>query len=230
MVLAELRNVISRFYPILSEHLESLFWSSTLMGIALYSNENLILRSIIFTLILAFFYEWHTSHREHNRLMHALHGNGIMSKLYTANLPVLTRKATAIDDYILWRLDLKAWSDQSVITNLIFGPLPDDTSDEDRNEALKYLCAAIEDKNISAKVAKAGLDDGAPGGLEWLDKQFMQGTAEQPALSRILDNIALKPKESLIAFKARFEKIADAMDPRHGDSILCTLFSRADRR
>ena len=177
-------------------------------------------------------YLWHVSHREHNRLMHALHGNGVITKLYTNDLPKLSVSAHSVEDFITWQIDLRSWATQAGIEPLIFGPLPEGVSDADRDEALRYICHAVEDKNLKSAVALAGQQDngGAPDGMMWLQAEFLQGVATQPALNNILNSMAMQSTESFVAFKARFVEIVTVLDPRPDDVILCTKFISAVKR
>ena len=53
-------------------------------------------------------YIWAIDHKAWNKLMHALHGNGIISRIYTDGMPTLKANNT-LEDYISWTIDFKAW-------------------------------------------------------------------------------------------------------------------------
>ena len=171
------------------------------------------------------------SHKAWNKLMHALHGNGIRTKLYTSDIPKLPRNASTAEEYIIWSIDLKLWAIQAGIAPLICGPLPVGTTVDDRNEAVQYLCAAIEDKNLRALVGTQGLSaGGAPAALAWLENEFLQGIAKQPALNEILDSITLQSEENFVVYKARFLKLSTLIVPPLAQNVLCTKFAKGIKR
>ena len=170
---------------------------------------------------------WHVSHREHNRLMHALHGNGILKKIYTNGMPLLSKDSSSPSDYIHWSIALRSWTVQAGIMSLVIGPLPDDVEDDDKAEGLRYLCAAIENQDMKSEVASQGAANGAPAGLAWLEREFLQGVAKQPALHDMFNSMSLQPKENIVTFKSRFAKISRELDPRPSANILCSTFAKA---
>ena len=178
-------------------------------------------------------YVWAIPIRELNRLYHALHGNGIMKKMYTSGMPTLSKESTTAEQFILWFIDYRGWCTITGALSAIIGPLPQNISDADRDEGLQYLCAAIEDKNLKhALASKAGVNGagGAPEAMEWLHEEFLQGVEFQPALNAILDHMSLGAKESLVAFKARFMKISDVIQPALPPAILCQKFNVSIKR
>ena len=51
---------------------------------------------------------WFVSHKEHNRLMHALHGNGstgLVKRLYLNGAPELKGKNITLEEFLSWRID-----------------------------------------------------------------------------------------------------------------------------
>ena len=95
---------------------------------------------------------------------------------------------------------------------------------------MQYLCAAVEDKNLKHAVANQRGAGGAPDALAWLQNAFLQGVEFQPSLNAILDNMSLGSKESLIAFKARFMKTSDEIQPALPPAILCQKFNTSIKR
>ena len=83
-------------------------------------------------LMLAVAYVWAVPIRELNRLYHALHGNGIMRKMYTSGMPVLPKDATTAEQFILWMIDFRGWCQTNGSSAAIVGPLPHNITDDDR--------------------------------------------------------------------------------------------------
>ena len=53
-------------------------------------------------------YVWFTPITELNRIHHALHGNGIMSKLHTTGMPILpTGSRGTPEEFINWQIDFQ---------------------------------------------------------------------------------------------------------------------------
>ena len=145
-------------------------------------------------------------------------------------MPPLAKDATTAEQFILWLIDFRGWCKINGAQGAIIGPLPQNISDDDRDEGLQYLCAAVEDKNLKHAVAARGGAGGAPDALDWLQREFLQGVEFQPSLNAILDNMSLGSKESLVAFKARFMKISDEIQPALPDAILCQKINIAIKR
>ena len=175
-----------------------------------------------------FSYVWFIPITELNRLHHALHGNGIMSKLHTAGMPILpTGSRGTPEEFINWQIDFQGWLATSGITTYVVGPLPEEASEGDTQEGMRYLCAAIADTNLRSAVAGHGP---APNAFEWLEAQFLQGVAKQPALLQILDGMALQPNENMVSFKMRFVKILNEIQPDLDSAIACMKFASAIKR
>ena len=203
-------------------------WERTLLfeGLNVVSNNIKYLVKII----QSFTYVWFVPIQELNRLYHALHGNGILKKIYTEGMPRLPKGIGAPEEFINWYIDFEGWCESSRITPFVVGPLPNNPDEAEVDEGLRYLGEAIEDQNLRAAVIRRGAQNGAPNALAYLKSEFLQGIAEQPALNAILDNMALQSNESIIAFKARFEKIKGRIDPDPPAHISCTRFSNAIKR
>ena len=192
---------------------------------------------------------WHVSHKLWNRLMHALHGNTTMEpiirKLNTSGMPILETGATTPEKYLEFKIELQGWAASHGISQWITGPLPaapvqpvpptQASADalarhnDQVSQGMRYVCAAIKDSNLrSAMAVGAGMaNQNGPRCLLWLSEEILQGIDEQPALQTILDNMALQPKESLIAFKARFTKINNALLPQPAQQTTCAKFVTA---
>ena len=173
-----------------------------------------------------------TTHKEHNKLMHALWGNGI-EKLQLTGIPTLRKGEVSCPTWIEFSLDFASFCEILNITTsaLYFDPagLHPEPSAADKALGVRYLCAAIEDKDLQSVVAQKSRGWGATG-FEWLEGQYLQGTAKQPALQQLVDGMALQAGQGIIPFKARFEKFADALEPRPSQHTMSTKFTRAITR
>ena len=187
------------------------------------------------------------SHREFNKLWHIAHGNttSLVTKIYTDGIPKLKSADMDTNTFIMWQLELRAWCKLHSLTPFVVGPMSDDITEAQVAQGKRYLAAAIEDSALASAAISgaAGIDDGdlaeggaipatavggsAPAALRWLNTEYLQGVAEQPAIANLLDSVALKPDENIITFKAKFCKLADALDPAHSDHVLCTKFMAA---
>ena len=156
-----------------------------------------------------------------------LGGMPIMTKIYTTGLPRLTQETQTTEDYIMWSIDFKNFCRNGGIHGYTIGPLPGAATPDQITEGLRYVTEAVEDKSLKSLV---GSHNSGPEAYAWLEQEYLQGLAKQPALSNILDAMCLKPKENFIAFKARFNKIYMQMDPVPNENVLCTKFGSAIQR
>ena len=105
----------------------------------------IILTAIFGYIAHAINYLWHISHSALNKLMHALHGNGVINRIYTAGMPTLKSNST-IEDYVSWHIDFTAWTKGQGAYGCIIEaparPADADAQAKDEQEGLRYLAAA----------------------------------------------------------------------------------------
>ena len=63
----------------------------------------------------------------------------------------------------MWNIDFTAWVTQLRIHEFVIGPEPANTTDEQREQALRYLTSAVEDKDLRAATPQSAND--APAAL-----------------------------------------------------------------
>ena len=182
-------------------------------------------------------YVWAMSHHSWNSLMHALHGNTttrLVTRLYTEGMPVLG----TVDEtsFISWTIDFRGWckSNAGLYSAIIDRGVdekgdPNTPNPENEAEGLKYLCAAISDPDIRASVATKSAGSGVKGYAE-LVKIVLQGTEEQPTIETMLDKMRYNAPDSIISFKIKWLKHADALDPKPAARILTKRFTTAVAR
>ena len=95
------------------------------------------------------------------------------------------------------------------------------------SQGMRYVCTAVQDLNLRASMAIEVSEKSGPACVRWLSTEILQSQAEQPALQRIVDSMALQPKESLVAFKAKFFKFYNAIDPKPAPETGCAKFISA---
>ena len=170
---------------------------------------------------------WAVSHKAWNALMHALHGNGVIGKLYTEGMPRLDKNITQ-ESFISWFLDFRGWARGQGLYEHIFdrmGASPNDRQEEEA-EGLRYLCAAINDHDLRTTVGDNAIGSGIKG-FQYLKDLILQGAAIQPTIQAILDNLSMKGDQTAISFKIKFDKYVASLDPRPADRILSTKFANA---
>ena len=190
-------------------------------------------------------YTWHISMRKWQKLMHALHGNGPMAKvslvekLNTTGMPILAEDATTAEAYLSWKIDFRGWCTTTASSDYIIGgadgkvPRLAGSADEQDiirakiSQGFRYVCQAISNNDLRISMATQLSKRDGPHALKWLDSEILQGVEEQPALARILDEIALKPKESVPIFKARFCKFSATLEPKPAPEVLCAKYNNA---
>ena len=185
-------------------------------------------------------YVWKTTHRAHNKKYHAEHGNGSSTKLITKltveGLPSLRKNAEDPATFIEFQIDFKGWAMMNGAFQYTVGPPPAVPADAAAAatrlaklaEGARYVCQSIADPDLRATVAAgAGNPPTGPAAFRALQEQFLQGTAEQPAIVAILDGMRLRRDQSVVAFRSRFTKMAAALDPAPADRILSQKFSKA---
>ena len=163
-------------------------------------------------------YTWRISHKLWNKAIHALVGNGttggsIIRKLNTQGMPLLKEGETGPQPYLGWRIDLKGWAATQGIDCWITGPLPTrpmhdpakpevlENYNDHVSQGMRYVCTAVQDRNLRASMAIEVSDKTGPACIAWLSKESLQSQAEQPALQQIVDSIELgrtAPQLSLI--------------------------------
>ena len=177
-----------------------------------------------------FEYIWNISHKSWNKLMHALHGNGVITRLYTEGMPHLSTDLTP-ESFISWTLDFKGWCISQGMKPFIIErasstvPLSDEVKANEA-EGLRYLCAAIDDPDLRTNVALNAQDSGITG-YKFLTETILQGAAVQPTIQAVLDNTILRGNQTAVAFRIKFSKLANALDPKPSDRILTTKFANA---
>ena len=141
------------------------------------------------------------THKAYNKLWHIAHGNGsrIVTKIYTDGQPMLAKDKLDPEAYIMGNIDFTAWVTQLRIHEYVIGPEPLSTTTEQREQALRYLTSAVEDKDLRAATAQAV--DNAPDALRWLETEYLQGVEKMPAFGRLLETMSLWPSENVITFK-----------------------------
>ena len=178
-------------------------------------------------------YVWKTTHRAHNKKYHAEHGNGSSTKLITKltveGLPSLRKNAEDPATFIEFQIDFKGWAMMNGAFQYTVGPPPAVPADAAAAatrlaklaEGARYVCQSVADPDLRATVAAgAGNPPTGPAAFRALQEQFLQGTAEQPAIVAILDGMRLRRDQSVVAFRSRFTKMAAALDPAPADRIL----------
>ena len=187
-------------------------------------------------------YTWHISHRQHNAIMHALHGNGtkLISKLTTDGMPKLKEDVQDAEGFLSWCLDFRSWTRVQGITAYVVGPLPVRPAagadarpawDAKTAEGLRYLCTAILDNDLKSNVASnsenADHVANGPTAYEFLKASMLQRTAEAPAYQQVLDGLRYRIDGNIVSFQSRFTKFANALAPRPAENILCQKYVMA---
>ena len=193
---------------------------------------------------------WHISHKAWNRLIHSLHGNGttmepLIRRLNTYGMPTLDTGAITPEKYLEFKIELQGWAASNSVSPWILGPIPaapqqlgtttatfqaaSDRYNDHVQQGMRYVCAAIKDANLRSAMAigVGAANQNGPACIQWLNDEILQGIDEQPALQTILDTMALQPKESLVAFKARFSKINAALNPAPAHQTTCAKYIAA---
>ena len=154
-------------------------------------------------------------------------------------MPLLKEGETGPQPYLGWRIDLRGWAATQGIDCWITGPLPTrpmhdpakpevlEGYNDNVSQGMRYVCAAVQDLNLRASMAIEVSEKSGPACVRWLSTEILQSQAEQPALQRIVDSMALQPKESLVAFKAKFFKFYNAIDPKPAPETGCAKFISA---
>ena len=110
----------------------------------------------------------------------------------------------------------------------MIGPEPQGTTLEQKEQALRYLTSAVEDKDLRAATAQAA--DNAPDALRWLETEYLQGVEKMPANGRLLKTMSLPPNENVTTSKSRFTKLARQIVPPPGKSVLSSRYIEATTR
>jgi len=179
-------------------------------------------------------YHWHISHSAWNKLMHALHGNGVINRIYTDGMPTLKQNNT-VEDYVSWHIDFTAWTrGQGAYNCIIERPVVLLTADltqqkKDEQEGLRYLAAAIDDVDIRTAVMTSASNSGITG-YAFLRDLMLQGSNLQSSIQTTIDNMTYAVGQSPMTFKLRFMKFTNALEPKPSDRILTSKFADALRR
>ena len=206
---------------------------TTIANPPLLETRTIHLGALFFLLLLSCVVVWFIDIREHNRLMHALHGNGtrLVERMYDGDIPKLKKTDADASSFLNWSLDLAAWCAINGSTLYIIGPLPRpaDADAAKQADGLRYLCACLEDPDMRSAVAAEARGSG-PRGYDFLKAEYLQGQAEQPIFQGMLDKMAMKPGENPTAFKIKWRKIANALNPQPAERILSEKFMHAISR
>ena len=176
---------------------------------------------------------WFIDIREHNRQMHAMHGNGsrLVERMFDQDIPKLKKGDADASAFMDWSLNLSAWCAINGSTAYIIGPLPRE-ADRDaskQSDGVRYLCACLLDEDLRSAVASEAHGSG-PRGFTYLKNEYLQGQAEQPILQGMLDRLAMKPGENPTAFKIKWRKVANALNPQPAERILAEKYMHAISR
>ena len=192
----------------------------------------IILTAIFGYIAHAINYLWHISHSAWNKLMHALHGNGVINRIYTAGMPTLKSNST-IEDYVSWHIDFTAWTKGQGAYGCIIEaparPADADAQAKDEQEGLRYLAAALEDIDIRTAVM-TGAGNSGVNGFRFLRELMLQGSNLQSSIQTTIEGMAYEVGQSPMTFKLRFMKFASSLEPKPSDRILTSKFADALRR
>ena len=183
---------------------------------------------------------WFVPHSEHNRLMHALHGNGsrsIVQRTFLDNAPKLEGQDISLENFLSWRIDAKSFLEMQGLEDWTFGETPTQPAGgaeliqwkANLAEGLRYVAGMVEDKDLRTTLTMHAKKRGDEG-WNFLKKEFLRKHSAQSAYMKACNTMSLTMGQSVIFFRNHWLKFVLQLEPLPDASILCDMFIAAISR